>query len=475
MSSFWIHFLDILVGTLVLRMVLGWLLTYPRLVRLLLMLAALLILGFLVRWAELPFSGVFFWILLAPISVVVLLSFLPEMGKIYQSASRGNLFGNVRNKSEELIPVLVETLLGLVRLKQGALLVLPSSKDAEGLIQGGEEVDARINTSLLLSIFNPQSPRHDGAAVIIHDRIRRVGAFLPLASAEGREADLGTRHLAALGLTRLSDAHVLVVSEERQVISYAHDGRLSIMPSQNPAELKKSLQQVLGQNPNQDSGRRLVIFTTTLWLGCLLLATIGSLKIDDWKSRMMENSSVLTYVTAKVEQSPISKDYFVDELKPKEVTLQMRAPQLFKPLGDLTVLVDLREVRAGKYSLNLSEAAVVGLPRDAKIERFDPPAIQYTVAETRKLNIPIDPPVSTGLVESLKLIRAQVEPAVFSAEVRDSKWKPSFSVKPSVLDLGSIRQPGTYRLPLRLNLPPTIKPVEGDSLEAVLVIEVRRK
>ena len=475
MGTFFTHLLDILVGTLVLRMVLGWLITYPRLLRLLIMLVALVSLAFVVRWAQLPFSGIVFWILLAPISLVVLLSFLPEMGKIYQSASRGNLFGNVRNRSENSIPALAETLLELSRLKHGALLVFPSSKDAEGLIQGGEEVDAHFNTSLLLSIFNPECPRHDGAVVIINDRIRRIGAFLPLASAEGTESQMGTRHLAALGLTQRSDAHVLVVSEERQVISHTHDGKLQILSSHNPEQLKSVLQDVLGKNNNQNLTRRHAWVTACLWLVCLSVAATGSLKIDAWKAWMLESSSVLTYVSAGVEQLPAAKGFFVEDLRPREITLSMRASQLFKPIGGLRILVVPKETRPGRYTLNLSEADVVGLPRDVRIERFEPASIQYTVAEIRKIKIVLERPDLSGLSGLFKVAASRLEPESIQADVQDTKWKSSTLVKPSTVDLGSINKTGEHRIPVNLNLPPTIKPVEGENPQVFLVLEIKNK
>jgi diadenylate cyclase len=476
MELFFKHLFDIALGTLILRIVLGWLISYPRLVRLLLMLLTLFGLVILVRWAELPFSGLMAWVLLAPIVVVVLLSFLPELGKIYQSASRGNLFGQVQNKSDDLIPVLADVLGELVRKKMGALIVLPSSKDAEGLIQGGEEVDARVNASLLLSLFNPNCPRHDGAAVIINNRLSRIGAFLPLAQAEGTDMRYGTRHLAALGLTQRSDAHVLVVSEERQVVSYVHDGRIRELPTQEGVNgLSQALQATLGEQAGVGKSKRGLILSAGLWILCGIVTVVGSLNMERWKEHFVESSAVLTYMPARVELSAVPKQFFVEELKPTEVTLFMRTSQILKPAGGLTVTVDLRGVKAGKYTLPLSEANLSGLPRDTKIERFEPAFIQCIVAEVRRMRVGVERAEVKGLREGLKLKSYRWERASFMAEVRDTKWKLSSTVKALPVDLSGLEKPGTYQLAATLSLPPTVLWAEEQAGDFNLVVELGKK
>ena len=110
--------------------------------------------------------------------------------------------------------------------KIGALVVIPRRDELADQMTGGAVVDARLTPSLLETIFTSQGPLHDGAVVVQSGRILRAGVVLPLSSAEVPES-FGTRHRAALGLTEVSDAVVVCVSEERGEVSVAARGGMT--------------------------------------------------------------------------------------------------------------------------------------------------------------------------------------------------------------------------------------------------------
>jgi DNA integrity scanning protein DisA with diadenylate cyclase activity len=93
-------------------------------------------------------------------------------------------------------------------------------------LEGGSIIDSTINKALMLSMFLKESPLHDGAAIIVGDRLRAAGCVLPLSFNPDLDPNLGTRHRAALGLSERSDAIVLVVSEETGAISLVREGRM---------------------------------------------------------------------------------------------------------------------------------------------------------------------------------------------------------------------------------------------------------
>lgn len=110
--------------------------------------------------------------------------------------------------------------------KIGALIVLPGELPLEGVIEGGFPLDGRVSLPLILSIFDPTSPGHDGAMIIDNNRVKKFGVHLPLADNFSGFAKTGTRHRAAVGVTQRTDALVIVVSEERGEISVASRGEL---------------------------------------------------------------------------------------------------------------------------------------------------------------------------------------------------------------------------------------------------------
>ncbi len=130
---------------------------------------------------------------------------------------------------KEGISVIVDTLKELSATKTGALIVMEREARLTDIINSGVYIDAKISKSLLLNIFYPKTPLHDGAVVIGRDHMRITSAacLLPLTQNKNLSPSLGTRHRAAIGISENNDCIVLVVSEETGVLSYAIGGKLS--------------------------------------------------------------------------------------------------------------------------------------------------------------------------------------------------------------------------------------------------------
>lgn len=110
--------------------------------------------------------------------------------------------------------------------KRGALIVFPRRMGIKNIIDTGTRVDADISTSLILTVFDHDTPLHDGAMIIEDGRIAAAGCYLPLSEQTDIRKSFGTRHRAALGLAEESDAVVIVVSEETGAISLAYNANL---------------------------------------------------------------------------------------------------------------------------------------------------------------------------------------------------------------------------------------------------------
>src|SRR5215813_9261892 len=114
----------------------------------------------------------------------------------------------------------------LASTKTGALIVIERNVGLKGIVDAGVRLDAELSYDLIVSIFNPASPLHDGAIIVRGDRIAAASCFLPLSLNPLLSKDLGTRHRAALGITEDSDAVAIVVSEETGLVSYVRRGRI---------------------------------------------------------------------------------------------------------------------------------------------------------------------------------------------------------------------------------------------------------
>ena len=130
-------------------------------------------------------------------------------------------------KESEIISEITSACFLLSRKKIGALIAIERETRLENYIESGIEIDAKVNAELLMTIFTPNTPLHDGGIVISGDRITATGCLFPLTQNPKVSSNLGTRHRAALGISEETDAIVVIVSEETGGVSVAIAGRLT--------------------------------------------------------------------------------------------------------------------------------------------------------------------------------------------------------------------------------------------------------
>jgi len=144
----------------------------------------------------------------------------------------------------ETVEELLKALREMAEKQIGALIVLVRHIPLDHIINVGTQIDAKVTSELLNSIFLPYSPIHDGAVIIENGKLTKAGCLLPLSQNPDISKSFGTRHRAALGLSELSDSYVVVVSEETGKISIVHDAKISY--DMEPGELRRTLKKALG-------------------------------------------------------------------------------------------------------------------------------------------------------------------------------------------------------------------------------------
>jgi diadenylate cyclase len=169
------------------------------------------------------------WILsfLAPgLFIAIAIVFQPELRKIIIRLGQGELFRtDIKPKISQLEAVITAAEI-LSQRRRGALVVFPRRVNIKNIIDTGTRLNAEISSSLIVTVFEFDTPLHDGAMIIQNGRIVAAGCFLPLSEQQDIRKSFGTRHRASLGMSEQSDAVVLVVSEETGAISLAFDGKL---------------------------------------------------------------------------------------------------------------------------------------------------------------------------------------------------------------------------------------------------------
>lgn len=192
----------------------------------------------------------------ATIFVALAVIFQPELRRALEQLGRGQFFVRVNNEMGmgdmlRLIDEVTRCVLKLAQTRTGTLLVVERETGINDYIETGIKIDGIVSAEFLSNIFVPQTPLHDGAVIIRGDRVVAAGCFLPLSDNPYLDSSLGTRHRAALGITEISDAVAVIVSEETGTISIAYEGKLVRYLEEKT--LRDKLQELLVPKPNNST------------------------------------------------------------------------------------------------------------------------------------------------------------------------------------------------------------------------------
>jgi diadenylate cyclase len=248
-----------------------WLIRDTRAEQLLKGVLILVVFSFLVTFLQLEVLNWLLdkvWLLFAIMLPIV---FQPELRRILEQIGQGRPFSGSkswtdREKTQLMINELIEAIGILARRKVGALIVLVRETVIDEYLDSGRQLDAEVSSPLLVNIFEPNTPLHDGAVIIQNNRIVKAACFLPLSVNPKIDPLLGTRHRAGLGISELSDVIALSASEENGTISLIRDGKITrymdqnllatilsseLLPKENQAERRSWLRRLLDGHPKQ--------------------------------------------------------------------------------------------------------------------------------------------------------------------------------------------------------------------------------
>lgn len=167
-------------------------------------------------------------------AIAVLVVFQPEFRRALEQLGRGKFLGAILNNEEakaqgiesDTVEAIVKACMQMSKVKTGALIVIERETKLGDVKRTGINIDAVITSQLLINIFEKNTPLHDGAVIVSNNRIAAATCFLPLTDSLEISKDLGTRHRAAIGVSEISDAMIIVVSEETGIISYVRNSKI---------------------------------------------------------------------------------------------------------------------------------------------------------------------------------------------------------------------------------------------------------
>lgn len=206
---------------------------------------------------DLKIVGVFLKSLVTLIALSLIVIFQPELrrflgylgqpGFIKRTFFSSGTYKEAAESEVDILKEIIEAVKYLTKTKTGALIVFKKALSTNVYSEVGTVLDARISTELILTIFHPNTPLHDGAMIIDGNKIHSAGVLLPLTEDPKLSWKYGTRHRAAIGMSEVSDAACLVVSEETGDVSVCMDGLLK--KYDDLTTLKTDLESILGIKP----------------------------------------------------------------------------------------------------------------------------------------------------------------------------------------------------------------------------------
>jgi len=296
--------------------------------------------------------------------------------------------GNTTDAVNQIAEAVSDVAFTLAEQRVGALIVIRGRDDLQLYVDGGTPLDALPSRPLLQSLFDPNTPGHDGAVVIEGERVSRFGSHLPLAKANGRADDRGTRHHAALGLSDVCDALTIVVSEERGTVSYTKDRDIKKVTL--PRHLESIIQDHLSWmnvGERRSYTRRFLRDRPVLKLVSLLISMIG------WLLVVYDSNQIYRTFNVPIEYHNVPKAFPLGDNLVNEARVTLSGTETaFRNLepSTLSISIDVDEIGNGQRRFSVTESTV-RCPADLRVTGIEPRAITVIPAkEVRRF------PVKTG-------------------------------------------------------------------------------
>jgi diadenylate cyclase len=335
------------------------------------------------RYLDLQLTAWIFQGFFAIFLIIIVVIFQEELKQIFERIAVWSL----APKSDlplgsNTVDILVRTAADLAKDRIGALVVIAGKDPIGRHVSGGIELGGKISEPLLKSIFDPNSPGHDGAVIITEERIARFAAHLPLSKDFKQLANVGTRHSAALGLAELCDCLCIAVSEEKGTISIARDGRLRQM--NNVQELAARLQQFVHEKyPSSERGRISFSLVKENWVTKVVTL---SLAIGLWYVLIPGSRTMEVTYNVPVQVQNLPSELRVETMQPTQISATFTGPTrafyFFDPTK-LEVNVDLTATDAGRKTLRLSEQNIQ-YPKTLTLQELTPATLRISLRKAPK-------------------------------------------------------------------------------------------
>jgi len=388
----------------------------------------------------------------AAAAIIIIVVFRNEIRSVLQVRNiKTFLWGFPTREQHSPIDVITESVFQMAKKRIGALIVFPGNQDLGEAIHGGIPWNGQVSSEMLMSIFWPNGPVHDGAAIIKGGQVTEVGVLLPLSHRQDLPSEYGTRHRAAIGLSEAADALVVVVSEERGSVNVAKDGRLTLMLNSEMLAhaLKKHLNLPEISPARQRERERLKLVAAS----CVSLLIMGGIWFGFTRSQ-----DTIVALNVPIEYVNRPANYDILDTSVDEARLQLfGSSALIKSLGpgQVGVRVDLSKAAEGRNTFTITKDDII-LPPGVSLNKIQPAIIDVTLDIPATKDLPIQVDWAGRLPENTTLTRVSVEPETVKVVGGSKTLEKVSTVYTSPLRLDSLSKSGSSTSQIVLS-PPSLK------------------
>jgi uncharacterized protein (TIGR00159 family) len=345
-----------------------------------------------------------------------ILVFQEDLRRALERLRTYQLWGNglPEHDSWDPLEAIVGAVWQLADQSTGALIVVKGAELIDIHTQGGTPVGGTVTESLLTSLFQPETPSHDGAVIIEDDEIEAFGVHLPLSSDDDQHPDRGTRHSAAVGLAERADALVIVVSEETGRVSVARKGRLETIDQKADLEARLAAHFNLeGEADKPPRWKQILTSNPGAKLASVLLA--GLL----WVVMANNATSIQRTYTIPIEYQNLPDNLSIEQ-QYNRAEIEIDGPErAFRPLepDNLSVSLDLSDETTGTRDFVLSREQIE-LPPELNLRDIRPSRVSATIYRMTSVTLPVAVRTEGELPGGLEVASLQPDPPVVDARVR---------------------------------------------------------
>jgi diadenylate cyclase len=338
-------------------------------------------------------------------AIIIIIVFRNEIRNVLQAKDIGAiLWGFTHKLAETPVQIITSSVYELAKRRIGALLVFPGKDDLEEVIQSGIPWKGVLTKEMILSVFWPDNPVHDGAAVLLGDQISEVGAILPLSRRSDLPSAYGTRHRAALGLAEKSDALIILVSEESGKVVGVKGDQVTEIDSN--IALEKLLDAGAGMSSDYKGLREKDKLSLVLAAMVIILFVAGT-----WFSfsRGLETLTTMEVPIEYMNHDP-KMELIGSSLNSVNLDLSGAGP-LIKSIRpeQVQVRIDLGKAVIGLNAYTITSENI-SLPPGIILRSVDPPVVDVTLDIPIIKELPLQVDWTGKLDEGLRLETVELKP-----------------------------------------------------------------